>query len=76
MVVEKESVRIITKDSKILSSGLIQGDIIIFRGNLICKSNAPKYCIKYKFDELNKNKVVNYFSCENCGFNCNNNCLI
>lgn len=71
MVIEKEQVRVITKDSKILSSGITTGEIIIFRGNLICKSNAPKYCIKYKFEELNKNKVVNYFSCDKCGLNCN-----
>jgi len=70
MVVKKEIVREIKKDTKILSSGLIQGDIIIFRGSLICKSNAPKYCIKYKFDELHKNKLVNYFSCEKCNLNC------
>jgi selenophosphate synthetase-related protein len=71
MIIEKESIRIITKDSKILSCGLIQGDTIIFRGDFKCRSNAPKNCIKYKFDELNKNKVVNYFSCEKCGLNCN-----
>lgn len=70
MIVEKELTRLIERDSKIISSGMSQGDIIVFRGRFITRSSAPKYCIKYKFDELYKNKPLNYFSCENCNLNC------
>ena len=60
----------IQADSKFLSHKLNQGDVIVFKGNYILKSEVPKHCITYQFDKV-LNTVVKYFSCDTCSLNCN-----
>lgn len=63
----------IKKGIKILSSGLTHGDVIYLKDNFSLKSEAPKSCLTYQFEEKHMNTIVNYFSCENCKLNCKYN---
>jgi hypothetical protein len=60
----------IKKGIKFLSTGLIHGDIIYLKQSFSLKSEAPKSCLTYQFEDKNMNSIVNYFSCESCKLNC------
>jgi hypothetical protein len=59
----------IDKDSKLISSGMITGDIVYFKGDVLLKSEGKKNCFKLDYDKT-KQQIVKYFSCENCNINC------
>lgn len=64
-----ENVIRIDRYTKLLSTGMISGDVVYFRGDVILKSEGKKNCFKTDFDKSKQN-IVKYFSCENCNLNC------
>jgi hypothetical protein len=60
----------IEKGVKVISTGLMPNEILIFKGNYVLKSSAPKNCITYEFEKV-KGTLLKYFSCEQCKLNCN-----
>ncbi len=66
----KECETVMARGSKFLSTGLTHGDVIQLKGNFSLRSEAPKECLSYKFEEKHLNSIVNYFSCETCRLNC------
>jgi len=45
-----------------------QGDLIILKGELLMKSDAPKSCFSTTY-EKGKDMVMDYFTCKDCKFN-------
>ncbi len=60
----------IKKSSKFLSTGLGHGDQIILKGEWVLKSEAPRTCMTYKFQEIHFKTAQKYFSCQSCNLNC------
>lgn len=67
--VSEDFVKVIGRETKILSTGLSSGETLIFTGDYITKSEEPKYCIKHNFEAENKGKEVRYFCCDLCNLN-------
>lgn len=65
----KKDISIIEGKSKdlLFAHKVKQGSLLLYVGDYKLKKDCPPECLTYKYE---KGKVTNYYSCENCGYNC------
>jgi hypothetical protein len=68
-IIEKMREIRLNPHSKIITTGLLPGEVLVFKGNYVLKSEAPRECITYEFEKVKGTNVI-YFSCETCKLNC------